>query len=207
MVTPEEPLTAAPELAGFETKLRADGSLAVSLPHRPVQRRAGAGGRPRRRACTIKDLATEDPDLEDVFLSLTYGDPACSRIPTKDLSRARASARKRPRPDPAPVAQLDRALPSEGKGHTFESCRVRQGCRIGSAEWGRRDHLSCCHVRRIGRAAMAGVDVRAAQAVRAAVRSKVSFQNTVTRVMNMPGAAAGRSWSQGSGTESSSPQS
>jgi hypothetical protein len=24
-----------------------------------------------------------------------------------------------------PVAQLDRALPSEGKGHTFESCRVR----------------------------------------------------------------------------------
>ena len=26
----------------------------------------------------------------------------------------------------APVAQLDRALPSEGKGHRFESCRVRQ---------------------------------------------------------------------------------
>ena len=25
----------------------------------------------------------------------------------------------------APVAQLDRALPSEGGGHTFESCRVR----------------------------------------------------------------------------------
>src|SRR5882672_12239221 len=30
----------------------------------------------------------------------------------------------------APVAQLDRALPSEGKGHTFESCRVRQLRRI-----------------------------------------------------------------------------
>src|ERR1700694_182095 len=29
----------------------------------------------------------------------------------------------------APVAQLDRALPSEGKGHTFESCRVRQSVR------------------------------------------------------------------------------
>ncbi len=29
----------------------------------------------------------------------------------------------------APVAQLDRALPSEGKGHTFESCRVRHICR------------------------------------------------------------------------------
>ena len=26
----------------------------------------------------------------------------------------------------APVAQLDRAPPSEGGGHTFESCRVRQ---------------------------------------------------------------------------------
>jgi hypothetical protein len=28
--------------------------------------------------------------------------------------------------DIAPVAQLDRALPSEGKGHRFDSCRVRQ---------------------------------------------------------------------------------
>jgi hypothetical protein len=38
----------------------------------------------------------------------------------------------------APVAQLDRALPSEGKGHTFESCRVRQFLRFSwslSAEW------------------------------------------------------------------------
>ena len=26
----------------------------------------------------------------------------------------------------APVAQLDRVLPSEGRGHTFESCRARQ---------------------------------------------------------------------------------
>ena len=30
------------------------------------------------------------------------------------------------RPGQAPVAQLDRALPSEGRGHKFESCRVRQ---------------------------------------------------------------------------------
>src|SRR5680860_764225 len=28
-------------------------------------------------------------------------------------------------PCQAPVAQLDRALPSEGRGHRFESCRVR----------------------------------------------------------------------------------
>ena len=26
----------------------------------------------------------------------------------------------------APVAQLDRALPSEGRGHRFKSCRVHQ---------------------------------------------------------------------------------
>lgn len=30
----------------------------------------------------------------------------------------------------APVAQLDRALPSEGRGHRFESCRVRHFHRI-----------------------------------------------------------------------------
>ena len=30
-----------------------------------------------------------------------------------------------PFPVAGPVAQLDRALPSEGRGHRFESCRVR----------------------------------------------------------------------------------
>ena len=39
------------------------------------------------------------------------------------LPRKAQSAKSTPN---APVAQLDRALPSEGKGHTFESCRVRQ---------------------------------------------------------------------------------
>jgi hypothetical protein len=29
-----------------------------------------------------------------------------------------------------PVAQLDRASPSEGEGRTFESCRVRQSFQI-----------------------------------------------------------------------------
>jgi hypothetical protein len=32
----------------------------------------------------------------------------------------------------APVAQLDRALPSEGRGRTFESCRVRHSLGIGT---------------------------------------------------------------------------
>ena len=31
----------------------------------------------------IKDIATEDPDLEDVFVALTYGDPNAAD-PTKD---------------------------------------------------------------------------------------------------------------------------
>jgi hypothetical protein len=35
----------------------------------------------------------------------------------------------------APVAQLDRALPSEGKGHTFESCRVRHTGTLTSARY------------------------------------------------------------------------
>jgi hypothetical protein len=37
----------------------------------------------------------------------------------------RCAANRLKLPSQAPVAQLDRALPSEGKGHTFESCRVR----------------------------------------------------------------------------------
>ncbi len=36
------------------------------------------------------------------------------------------SATSLPRSRSAPVAQLDRALPSEGRGHRFESCRVHQ---------------------------------------------------------------------------------
>ena len=44
---------------------------------------------------------------------------------TWPFSPCRAFA-KRPSPaGQAPVAQLDRALPSEGRGHRFESCRVR----------------------------------------------------------------------------------
>jgi hypothetical protein len=35
----------------------------------------------------------------------------------------------------APVAQLDRALPSEGRGHKFESCRARQRHETVAADW------------------------------------------------------------------------
>jgi ABC-2 type transport system ATP-binding protein len=37
----------------------------------------------RQAGVTIADISTEDPDLEDVFLALTYGD-ASKVDPTKD---------------------------------------------------------------------------------------------------------------------------
>ena len=82
VVTPTEPLAQAPHLNGFEVKLRAGGELAVSF-------KAGEAGVEEALAAVraagvhIKDLATEDPDLEDVFMSLTYGDAAAGD-PTKD---------------------------------------------------------------------------------------------------------------------------
>ena len=78
VITSNAPLTEVPKLKGFEGKLRRDGSLAVAFKTGETGveqvlaavRAAGVG---------IQDLATEDPDLEDVFLSLTYGDPNAER--------------------------------------------------------------------------------------------------------------------------------
>ena len=74
IITPKVPLTAAPALGNFDTKLRPDGRLVISFKADETGiedvleavRAAGVG---------IKDLATEEPDLEDVFLALTYNDP------------------------------------------------------------------------------------------------------------------------------------
>jgi ABC-2 type transport system ATP-binding protein len=74
VVTPQAPLDHAPHLDGFDGKLRPDGRLAITFKTETASvesvlnavRAAGVG---------IKDLSTEDPDLEDVFLALTYGDP------------------------------------------------------------------------------------------------------------------------------------
>ncbi|MGE5500490.1 MAG: ABC transporter ATP-binding protein [Ignavibacteriales bacterium] len=72
VVTPEEPVGAAPELEGFETKLRGGGSFQVTYRtgQSSVEQVLAAV---RATGLHIKDIATEDPDLEDVFLSLTYG--------------------------------------------------------------------------------------------------------------------------------------
>jgi ABC-2 type transport system ATP-binding protein len=71
VITPQETLAAIPGLGRFEAKLRANGDLAVTFKTTEAGveqvlaavRDAGVG---------IKDLATEDPDLEDVFMALTY---------------------------------------------------------------------------------------------------------------------------------------
>jgi ABC-2 type transport system ATP-binding protein len=72
VVTPETALAAPPNLAPFESKLRGDGDLAVTF------KRADAGveqviAAVRAAGVPIRDLRTEEPDLEDVFVSLTYG--------------------------------------------------------------------------------------------------------------------------------------
>ncbi len=71
LVTPEEPVEAAPELAGFETKLTKQGgfSVAYRTGQSSVEQVLAAI---RAAGLHIKDISTEDPDLEDVFVALTY---------------------------------------------------------------------------------------------------------------------------------------
>jgi len=77
VVTPATLLAAAPDLAPFEARLRPGGDLAVTF-------RTGEAGveqviaAVRAAGVPIKDLRTEDPDLEDVFVSLTYAAPDTS---------------------------------------------------------------------------------------------------------------------------------
>jgi ABC-2 type transport system ATP-binding protein len=82
IITPRTPLGAVPDLGAFEGRLRPDGRLAVTF-------KTGQAGvedvltTVRQAGVAIKDLATEEPDLEDVFMSLTYANPTAAD-PTKD---------------------------------------------------------------------------------------------------------------------------
>ena len=82
VITPVEPLAAPPALPGFDGKLRADGNLAVTYKtgQSSVEQVLAAV---RAAGVAIRDLKTEDPDLEDVFLALTYNDPNAAD-PTRD---------------------------------------------------------------------------------------------------------------------------
>jgi ABC-2 type transport system ATP-binding protein len=72
VITPAEPLNTAPEtLDGLEVELRADGAIAVTY-RKGVDSVAAIIERYRASGARIEDLRTEEPDLEDVFLSLTY---------------------------------------------------------------------------------------------------------------------------------------
>jgi ABC-2 type transport system ATP-binding protein len=74
VVTPEEPLWVAPALPGFETKARPEGAFSVTYRkgESSVEQVLAAV---RAAGLHIHDIATEDPDLEDVFVALT-GDHA-----------------------------------------------------------------------------------------------------------------------------------
>jgi ABC-2 type transport system ATP-binding protein len=75
VITPASPLSSAPLLDGFDAKLRPDGRLAVAYRSETASFEAVLAA-VRRAGVQINDLTTEDPDLEDVFVSLTYGDQA-----------------------------------------------------------------------------------------------------------------------------------
>ncbi|MEL6258964.1 MAG: ABC transporter ATP-binding protein [Pseudomonadota bacterium] len=70
-VMPKEPLTAVPEALGaLDAKIRPDGALAITYRAEDT----GIGRlleQVRDAGVSISDLATEEPDLEDVFVSLT----------------------------------------------------------------------------------------------------------------------------------------
>jgi ABC-2 type transport system ATP-binding protein len=74
VITPDAPLAAVPHLGGFESVLRSDGRLAITF-HKQDTGVEGVLQAVRSAGVVIKDLATEDHDLEDVFMSLTYAAP------------------------------------------------------------------------------------------------------------------------------------
>jgi ABC-2 type transport system ATP-binding protein len=82
VIVPVSPMATAPRLEGFEARLRPDGRLAVTYKTGESSVEAVLAA-VRQAGIAIKDLSTEDPDLEDVFLALTYGDPD-SLDPTRD---------------------------------------------------------------------------------------------------------------------------
>jgi len=74
VITPQAPLTTVPTLAGFDSRLRTDGRLAITFKSASANVEAVLAA-VRAAGLQIQDLATEDPNLEDVFLALTYNDP------------------------------------------------------------------------------------------------------------------------------------
>jgi ABC-2 type transport system ATP-binding protein len=82
VVTPEGELNGLPTVTGFDVVPRPNGAFAISYKkgQSSVEQVLAAV---RAAGVTIADISTEDPDLEDVFLALTYGDKT-QVSPTKD---------------------------------------------------------------------------------------------------------------------------
>lgn len=82
VVMPEGELDGLPTVEGFDVVPRPNGAFAISYKkgQSSVEHVLAAV---RAAGVTIADISTEDPDLEDVFLALTYGD-ANQVDPTKD---------------------------------------------------------------------------------------------------------------------------
>jgi len=72
VIDPVDPLTAVPaELAEYDAEIREDGSLAITYRY-GEQSVAEMIEKFRASGARIDDLRTEEADLEDVFLALTY---------------------------------------------------------------------------------------------------------------------------------------
>jgi len=72
VIDPVDPLTAVPEeLAGYDAEIREDGALAITYRY-GEQSVAEMIEKFRASGARIDDLRTEEADLEDVFLALTY---------------------------------------------------------------------------------------------------------------------------------------
>ncbi|MCB1333812.1 MAG: ABC transporter ATP-binding protein [Roseivivax sp.] len=70
VITPETPPAALPQAAGLTAEMRPDGTLAVSYRARQTSAEAVLEAT-RAAGIRIRDVKTEQADLEDVFLSLT----------------------------------------------------------------------------------------------------------------------------------------
>ncbi len=70
VIVPETTPDTLPEAAGVETELRADGSLALTY-HANQTRAETVLAAVQSAGISIRELRTEEPDLEDVFLALT----------------------------------------------------------------------------------------------------------------------------------------
>jgi len=71
IITPEAKLDQLPVLGGFDGELRDDGRLVISYQPSKGQV-ADILAQLSKNGIGVRDLTTEEPDLEDVFMDLTY---------------------------------------------------------------------------------------------------------------------------------------